>query len=575
VKVFQMLIGLVWCFSTMSSGCKIAELPTDNVENFDIDSIKVFSPNNEPLYVNYNINGGRIDALVENDGISGKFFNVKFVFPKGITPLSITPDMSKPIDFKVPVIVDIQYTKAIKKTYTFTLNEEPLNPAKYFIERVDVLNDDNSASNIKLSQAGNDYIGLSYNQSAGKRYRLKLTFPSKITPLSISPDPNALTDLSKEVIYTVKYDDQVSKTYSVKIGNYNTNTFTRKIVRGVWVSDVGSDVFATKANITECVNICKDIGINTIFVVTYNDAKTKYKSQVMKDYMGVEIDPKYAGRDPLAEMIEAAKPHGIKVVAWFEYGFASVYGDNSGGALVAKYPSWASRDAAGNITEKNKFYWLDAFNPEVQQFVTDLIMEIVDRYEVDGIQVDDHFGFPVEFGYDDYTIKLYQSEHNGQSPPTDYRNAEWVQWRADKITAYVGTLYQRIKQSHPLMIFSVSPNPQGFSLQAFLLDWYKWYQQKNIDELIVQVYRNNLDSFQKELAQPELIAAKGNIAVGIGVLAGLKGRPVSLEQITSQVNTVREQGFSGVSFFFYESLCNLGKESPEERQNQCKILFPG
>jgi len=40
-----MLIGLVWCFSTMSSGCKIAELPTDNVENFDIDSIKVFSPN--------------------------------------------------------------------------------------------------------------------------------------------------------------------------------------------------------------------------------------------------------------------------------------------------------------------------------------------------------------------------------------------------------------------------------------------------------------------------------------------------------------------------------------------------
>lgn len=62
----------------------------------------------------------------------------------------------------------------------------------------------------------------------------------------------------------MKYDDQVSKTYSVKIGNYNTSEFTRKIVRGVWVSDVGSDVFATKANITECVNICKDIGINTI-----------------------------------------------------------------------------------------------------------------------------------------------------------------------------------------------------------------------------------------------------------------------------------------------------------------------
>ena len=41
-------------------------------------------------------------------------------------------------------------------------------------------------------------------------------------------------------------------------------------------------------------------------------------------------------------------------------------------------------------------------------------------------------------------------------------------------------------------------------MQAFLLDWYKWYQLKNIDELIVQVYRNNLDSFQKELFQNKI-----------------------------------------------------------------------
>jgi uncharacterized lipoprotein YddW (UPF0748 family) len=245
--------------------------------------------------------------------------------------------------------------------------------------------------------------------------------------------------------------------------------------------------------------------------------------------------------------------------------------------LVQNHRQWLTQRQDGTtIWWEGKVHqrvWFNPLRPEVQQFVTDLIMEIVDRYGVDGIQVDDHFGFPVEFGYDDYTIKLYQSEHNGQSPPTDYRNAEWVQWRADKITAYVGTLYQRIKQSHPLMVFSVSPNPQGFSLQAFLLDWYKWYQQKNIDELIVQVYRDNLDSFQKELAQPELIAAKGNIAVGIGVLAGLKGRPVSLEQITSQVNTVREQGFSGVSFFFYESLWNLGAESVGDRQKAFQSLF--
>jgi uncharacterized lipoprotein YddW (UPF0748 family) len=559
VKVFQMLIGLVWCFSTMSSGCKIAELPTDNVENFDIDSIKVFSPNNEPLYVNYNINGGRIDALVENDGISGKFFNVKFVFPKGITPLSITPDMSKPIDFKVPVIVDIQYTKTIKKTYTFTLNEEPFNPAKFIIERIDVLNDDNSASNIKLSQAGNDYIGLSYNQSAGKRYKLKLTFPSKITPLSITPDPNALTDLSKEVIYTVKYDDQVSKTYSVKIGNYNTSAFTRKILRGVWVSDVGSDVFATKANIAECVNICKDIGINTIFVVTYNDAKTKYKSQVMKDYMGVEIDPKYAGRDPLAEMIEAAKPHGIKVVAWFEYGFASVYGDNSGGALVAKYPSWASRDAAGSITEKNKFYWLDAFNPEVQQFVKKLMVEVVQKYpDLAGVQGDDRLpALASNGGYNASVTARYKTE-TGRTAPSNYLDSHWLQWRADKLSDFGEYIFKHIKSLEGKQMVSWSPSPFSWSLQNYLQDWPEWLRRGIVDHIHPQLYRYNFNDYKASFDQAlnnmaafnakELIFSPG-ILVGIG-----SGDSVTPEILDQKLAYNRQRGIEGETYFYYERI---------------------
>ncbi len=103
VKVFQILIGLVLSFSALTFGCKKAEMPSDNPENFVIDSIRVLSINNEPLYVNYNINNTRIDALVENDGISGKVFKVQFVFPNGITPLSITPDISKSVDFKNPI----------------------------------------------------------------------------------------------------------------------------------------------------------------------------------------------------------------------------------------------------------------------------------------------------------------------------------------------------------------------------------------------------------------------------------------------------------------------------------------
>jgi len=559
VKIFQILIGLFFSFSAITSACKKSDFPSDNLENYTIDSIKVFTINKEPLYVNYNINDTKIDALVENDGISGKVFLIKFIFPKGVTPISITPDLSAPVDFKVPFTFEIQYTRTIKKNYTFTLNEEPSNPARFYIENIQVLNDDNTPANLKLSQAGNDYVGLTYNQASGKRYKLNITFPSKITPISVTPDPKTISDFNKEVVYTVKYDDQVTKNYSVKIGNYNTSDFTRKVVRGVWVSDVGSDVFASRANITECVNICRDIGINTIFVVTYNDAKTKYKSQVMKEYMGVEIDPKYAGRDPLAEMIEAAKPLGIKVVAWFEYGFASVYGDNTGGALVARYPSWASRDAAGNITEKNKFYWLDAFNPDVQQFVKKLMVEVVQKYpDLAGVQGDDRLpALASNGGYNSTVTARYKTE-TGRTAPSNYLDSHWLQWRADKLSDFGEYIFKHIKSLEGGKMVSWSPSPFSWSLQNYLQDWPEWLKRGIVDHIHPQLYRYNFNDYKATLDQAlntmspfnfkELIFSPG-ILVGIG-----SGDAITPEILDQKLAYNRQRGVEGETYFYYERI---------------------
>lgn len=559
MKIFQILIGLFFSFSAITSACKKSDFPSDNLENYTIDSIKVFTINKEPLYVNYNINDTKIDALVENDGISGKVFLIKFIFPKGVTPISITPDLSAPVDFKVPFTFEIQYTRTIKKNYTFTLNEEPSNPARFYIENIQVLNDDNTPANLKLSQAGNDYVGLTYNQASGKRYKLNITFPSKITPISVTPDPKTISDFNKEVVYTVKYDDQVTKNYSVKIGNYNTSDFTRKVVRGVWVSDVGSDVFASRANITECVNICRDIGINTIFVVTYNDAKTKYKSQVMKEYMGVEIDPKYAGRDPLAEMIEAAKPLGIKVVAWFEYGFASVYGDNTGGALVARYPSWASRDAAGNITEKNKFYWLDAFNPDVQQFVKKLMVEVVQKYpDLAGVQGDDRLpALASNGGYNSTVTARYKTE-TGRTAPSNYLDNHWLQWRADKLSDFGEYIFKHIKSLEGSKMVSWSPSPFSWSLQNYLQDWPEWLKRGIVDHIHPQLYRYNFNDYKATLDQAlntmspfnfkELIFSPG-ILVGIG-----SGDAITPEILDQKLAYNRQRGIEGETYFYYERI---------------------
>jgi uncharacterized lipoprotein YddW (UPF0748 family) len=218
--------------------------------------------------------------------------------------------------------------------------------------------------------------------------------------------------------------------------------------------------------------------------------------------------------------------------------------------------------------------WLNPLHPEVQKFIADLVVEIVEGYDLDGIQFDDHFGLPSEFGYDSYTLRLYQQEHDGKLPPLNYKNEEWVRWRADKITDYMKDLFKAIKATKQQVLVSVSPNPQSFSLENYLLDWEKWERIGLIEELILQVYRDNMEAFERELNQPEIQAAKQHIPVGIGILSGLKGLSRDLKLITKQVNNTRQQGLAGVSFFFYESLWNFGPETKVERQLGFKSLFP-
>ena len=568
IRIFYPLFAFV-LFSTCTK-------PAENIDpnSFFIKEVKIATIDNKPLYINYNINDTRIDGLVENDGIPGLKFLISFTFPDGITPISITPDTKQAVDFTSPVTFDIQYTKNLKKQYTFYLKEEAPNPALFNIENIEVQTEAGVASNIKLIQSGSDYIGLSQNQPANQKYKLKFTFPARITPTSVNPDPNIPGDYSKGINFDIVFDGNITKKYSVKIGNYNTADFKRNVTRGVWVSDVGSDVFASQANIKECVDICKNIGINTIFVVTYNNAQTKYPSEVMKEYMGVDIDPKYRGRDPLRELINLAKPAGIKVVAWFEYGFASVYGDNTGGALIARYPAWASKDNTGKITERNSFYWLDAFNPDVQKFIKRMMVEVVEKYpDIDGVQGDDRLpALPSNGGYNETVTALYKKE-TGKDAPANSRDAQWMQWRANKLTDFGEYIYKHIKAVGGKYMVSWSPSPYAWSFENYLQDSPEWLKRNMVDYLHPQIYRTTFDSYKASFDQAwgymgsttdrELIFSPG-VLIGVG-----SGDSITPEILDRKLEYNRSRGVKGETFFYYERIRkNKGFQDVIKKHNQ-------
>jgi uncharacterized lipoprotein YddW (UPF0748 family) len=346
-------------------------------------------------------------------------------------------------------------------------------------------------------------------------------------------------------------------------------------IRGVWLTNIDSEVLFTRESLSHAVSALQQLNFNTLYPTVWNWGYTLYPSQVAKEAIGINLDPTggLQGRDMLRELIEQAHQQEMAVIPWFEFGFMAP----ADSELAKHHPDWLTKRLDGStIWWEGKVHqrvWLNPLNPEVQEFITDLVIEIVGNYDVDGIQFDDHFGFPSEFGYDEFTVALYQQEHQGKNPPNNPTDSEWIQWRADKITDYMTQLFQAIKSTKPQALVALSPNPQKFSLESFLLDWHKWERKGLVEELILQVYRDNLADFQRELAQPEVQQAKSHIPVGIGILSGLKGRPVSMQQIKIQVETTRKQKFAGISFFFYESLWNMGLESPPQRQSEFKSLF--
>lgn len=527
------------------------------VERYVVEQLKVYTADNEALYVNFNIFGDRIDALVENDGKPGSVFKLEFGYPEGIEPVSISPSLSSPIDCAAPVAFELLFPGDFRRRYTLDLKEDAPDPATLNVDSISVLTPQGAPAGIELSKSGTDFIGLTQGNTT--TFKLAFHFNGRTEPMSISPNPDAPLDYSVQQTFTVQYTPQVSKQYTIKIGKYNPSALQITPIKGVWLTNVASNALLSQAGIAECVNLCRDLGINTIFMVVYNNSKTMYPSDVMQEYFGFRIDPVYGSRDPLAELIALAKPHNIKVVAWFEYGFASVYGDNTGGPIIGRYPSWASRDINGRITEKNNFYWLDPFNPDVQRFMRRLVTEVVEKYpDIDGVQGDDRLpALPTNGGYNPVVVEQYLQE-TGRNAPSNYLDPQWLRWRADKLNDFGEYIYKHIKAIDSRYIVSMSPSPYVWSYQNYLQDWPTWVRNKQLDYVHPQCYRYSFNDYKASLdanyAHISQIPGR-DILFSPGVLLGTGSGDGITPQILEQILTYnRSIGLQGEVYFYYERI---------------------
>lgn len=328
-------------------------------------------------------------------------------------------------------------------------------------------------------------------------------------------------------------------------------------MKGVWITNVASTALYSADNIKESVAICKKSGITDIFVVVWNKGRTIYPSTIMNTEFGIPIMEEFAGRDPLQEMISEGHKSGLKVHAWFEYGFAASNNQN-GGIILNKYPEWSARDISGKLLVSNGgFEWMNGINPQVQNFMKSLVLEVVTKYDVDGVQGDDRLpAMPVAGGYDTFTVDLYKQEHGGQAPPQNEKDAAWITWRSDKLTAFLGNLYSAVKAIKPDVVVSSSPSIYPWGKENYLQDWPTWLDMKYCDLVIPQLYRYDLIAYSQVLKSqigyvkktPDRSKLYGGVLLQIG-----SWNPTE-EYLDGMISENRKNGVKGEVFFFYEGL---------------------
>lgn len=337
-------------------------------------------------------------------------------------------------------------------------------------------------------------------------------------------------------------------------------TFTQQTpieLRGVWITNVDSEVLNSQESIKEAIQFLYDHHFNAVFPVVWNDAKTVYPSQVMKREFNVLIDPRYEGRDPLSEIITEAHSKNIAVIPWFEYGFAASY-EKRGGLILERKSHWAARDNEGKLLTKNGFEWMNAYHPEVQSFMLELIMEVVQNYAVDGVQGDDRLpAQPIEGGYSSFTQSLYKSETGSKDVPKNFYENEWKKWRAAKLTEFTKSLYQRVKKIKVDIQVTWAPSIYPWSYDEYLQDWPSWIKQGYADVVIPQIYRSSWVEYKKALDSQRadsLGILNSHCLIFPGMLINVGDYVIVPEFLLKSIDYNRRQGYKGEVLFFYEGL---------------------
>lgn len=233
--------------------------------------------------------------------------------------------------------------------------------------------------------------------------------------------------------------------------------------RAAWVSTVSNidwpsrkdlSVEKQKAEIITILDQAAQLKLNAIILQVRPSADAIYPSEIepwteyLSGEQGKAPDPWY---DPLQMWIEQAHLRGLELHAWF-----NPYRARTALARSTLSHKHISKTFPAAVKQYGDLLWMDPAEPAAARQTIAVIADVVRRYDVDGIHIDDYF-YP-------YPIKMPNGQE--QEFPDD---AAWIaylknggqlkraDWRRQNVNQLVNTIYQRVHEEKNWVKFGISP----------------------------------------------------------------------------------------------------------------------
>jgi uncharacterized lipoprotein YddW (UPF0748 family) len=281
-------------------------------------------------------------------------------------------------------------------------------------------------------------------------------------------------------------------------------TVPKREFRGVWIQTVYQDEYKNmtpeqmQADFVRKLNYLQSCRINAVLFQVRPEADAFYKSSLepwSRFFTGTQGLPPRDEFDPMQFLIEECHKRNMEFHAWlnpYRAGTAgsTVFADSH---IIHKYPE--------RFVKYNNLILFDPGQPQNRRFICSIVKDIVSRYDVDAIHLDDYFypypvsgiPFPDDNSFEQYGLK--------QGYTKDTRN----DWRRENVNLLVKELSETIHSAKSWVRFGISPfgiyrnrksTPDGSGSNTGGLQNYDdlyadvlyWLQQGWIDYNIPQLY---------------------------------------------------------------------------------------